>query len=56
MIRVLENTRQTIPAALNQAIAHAEGEYIVRLDAHTFPNRTILNIVSDLYRPVRRIM
>ena len=37
-IRILENSHQTIPAALNLAIANARGEYIVRLDAHSLPD------------------
>lgn len=34
---VLDNTCRTIPAALNLAIRQAQGEYIVRLDAHSIP-------------------
>jgi GT2 family glycosyltransferase len=33
----VDNQTGTIPAALNQAIAAAEGEIIVRLDAHSVP-------------------
>lgn len=36
-VRVVDNTRRTIPAALNRAIEAAEGEWIVRLDGHSKP-------------------
>ncbi len=36
-IRVVDNPRRAIPAALNQALAAAAGEIIVRLDAHSIP-------------------
>lgn len=37
-IRIIDNPKRTIPAALNTAIAAARGNYIVRLDAHSIPN------------------
>ncbi len=37
-IHVVENPRRSIPAALNSALAQAQGEYIVRLDAHSRPD------------------
>jgi succinoglycan biosynthesis protein ExoA len=36
-LRVLDNTRRTIPSSLNLAIREARGEIIVRLDAHSIP-------------------
>ena len=36
-IRLVENPRRVIPAALNCALAAARGQYIVRLDAHSVP-------------------
>ncbi|MCC7118136.1 MAG: glycosyltransferase family 2 protein [Anaerolineales bacterium] len=36
-IRLVQNVKRTIPAALNQAIREARGEIIVRLDAHSIP-------------------
>ncbi len=36
-VRVVENAKRNIPAGLNQAIRAAEGEIIVRLDAHSMP-------------------
>jgi len=37
-VRVVDNERHTIPAALNLAIRESRGEIIVRLDAHSQPN------------------
>ncbi|MBN1145956.1 MAG: glycosyltransferase family 2 protein [Anaerolineales bacterium] len=36
-LRVVDNPARSIPAALNRAIAAAQGEIIVRLDAHSAP-------------------
>ena len=36
-LQIVDNSKQTIPAALNVAIAAAQGEVIVRLDAHSIP-------------------
>jgi len=36
-VRVLENSVQTIPSGLNQAIRESRGGIIVRLDAHSMP-------------------
>ncbi len=36
-IKVVENIKRIIPAALNLAIENAVGEYIVRMDGHTIP-------------------
>jgi glycosyltransferase involved in cell wall biosynthesis len=38
-VRVVDNHKRTIPAALNTAITSAKGEIIVRLDAHSVPHR-----------------
>ena len=37
-LRVVDNERRIIPAALNLAIKESRGEIIVRLDAHSQPN------------------
>jgi len=37
-IKVIENSKQTIPAALNSAIRISKGNIILRLDAHAFPS------------------
>ena len=36
-VHVLENPNQIIPAALNVGIAAAQGEFILRMDAHAIP-------------------
>jgi glycosyltransferase involved in cell wall biosynthesis len=36
-VTVVDNPQRIIPAGLNQAIAAASGQYIVRLDAHSIP-------------------
>ncbi len=38
-IKVVENTKSTIPAALNTAIKASKNEIIVRLDAHSKPDQ-----------------
>ena len=42
-VRVIDNHTQTIPSGLNQAIRAANGEYIVRLDAHSNPEPEYIN-------------
>ncbi|MBN2503362.1 MAG: glycosyltransferase family 2 protein [Anaerolineales bacterium] len=37
-VHVIDNNARTIPAALNRAIEAAQGETIVRLDAHSVPH------------------
>lgn len=37
-VRVIENPKRIIPAALNRAIEEARGEFIIRLDAHSVPH------------------
>ncbi len=37
LLRVVDNPRRSIPAALNRAIQAARGEYLLRLDAHCVP-------------------
>jgi cellulose synthase/poly-beta-1,6-N-acetylglucosamine synthase-like glycosyltransferase len=37
-VRVVENPKRIIPAALNLGVQAAAGEYIVRLDAHSVPH------------------
>lgn len=37
-ITVIDNEKRTIPAGLNTAISAANGEFIVRLDAHSMPD------------------
>ncbi len=37
-LTVIDNRKKTIPSGLNQAIQAANGEYIIRLDAHSNPH------------------
>jgi len=37
LVRLIENPQRTIPAALNRALQAAQGEIVVRLDAHSAP-------------------
>lgn len=39
IVRVVENEKRNIPAGLNKAINAAQGEFIVRLDAHSMPQQ-----------------
>jgi glycosyltransferase involved in cell wall biosynthesis len=41
-IVLIDNPDRTIPAALNRAIAAAEGKYLLRLDAHVSPHEGYL--------------
>ena len=48
-IRVIENPKKSIPAALNAAIAVARGGIVLRLDAHSFPDKDYVRFaVEDL--------
>ena len=48
-ICVVDNPRRIIPAALNCALAEAQGEIIVRMDAHSMPHPDYIErSVSDL--------
>ncbi|MBN2044503.1 MAG: glycosyltransferase family 2 protein, partial [Anaerolineales bacterium] len=37
-LRIVENPKRIIPAALNIGIENARGEYVIRLDAHSIPH------------------
>ncbi len=37
LMKVVDNPKRTIPAAINAAAAATSGEYLVRLDAHSMP-------------------
>jgi len=37
IIKLVDNTKRIIPAALNLALENATGEFIVRMDGHTLP-------------------
>lgn len=38
-VKIVDNPKQIIPAALNTAIAAARGVFLVRMDAHSIPRR-----------------
>jgi succinoglycan biosynthesis protein ExoA len=38
-IRVIDNPKRNIPAGLNVALVAATGEYVIRLDAHSVPDK-----------------
>lgn len=42
-IRVVDNVKRTIPAAINLAAYSAQGEYLLRLDAHSVPASDYVN-------------
>jgi succinoglycan biosynthesis protein ExoA len=49
VVRVVENPKRIIPAALNIGIEEARGQYVVRLDAHSVPHpEYILRSVAGL--------
>jgi succinoglycan biosynthesis protein ExoA len=41
-VRLLDNPGRTVPAALNIALARADGDFLVRVDAHSIPSRGYL--------------
>lgn len=48
-IRMLDNHRRTIPSALNLGLDAARGQYVVRLDAHSVPEKDYVErCVMDL--------
>ena len=49
IIRVVDNPKKIIPAALNRGLAAANGQYIVRLDAHSMPESNYVQLcIADL--------
>lgn len=47
-IKVIENTKQTIPSGVNCAAKAANGEILIRLDAHSEPNEEYVKTSVDL--------
>ncbi len=43
-IRIVDNPKQTIPAAVNVAAKAAQGDYLIRLDAHSVPTVNMFKI------------
>ncbi len=49
VVRLIDNPRLSIPAAVNTGIASARGEIIIRLDGHSFPSKNYIELsVRDL--------
>jgi succinoglycan biosynthesis protein ExoA len=49
VVRLVDNPKRVIPAALNCALSAAQGQYIIRLDAHSVPaSDYIERCVEDL--------
>lgn len=50
-VRIVDNPKRVIPSALNTAIQAARGEILIRLDAHSVPQREYIErCVDDLER------
>ena len=49
-IRIVDNFKRTIPAAINLAANSAQGEYLLRLDAHSVPAGDYIQNSIDLLR------
>ena len=47
---VVDNPKRTIPAAVNIAVENAMGEFIVRMDAHSAPNREYIRHSVELLK------
>jgi len=49
VVKIVDNPQRTIPAAVNAAANVAQGEYLVRLDAHSVPYPAYISIcIRDL--------
>jgi len=49
-IRIVDNIKRTIPAAINLAANSAQGEYLLRLDAHSVPADDYIQKSIDLLK------
>ncbi|MBM3137813.1 MAG: glycosyltransferase family 2 protein, partial [Chloroflexi bacterium] len=49
-VRIVENPKRTIPSGVNTAVENAQGEFIVRMDAHSVPNKEYVQHSIDLLR------
>ena len=48
-IKLLHNPDKTVPYAMNMGITHAQGDFIVRVDAHAlFPKNYVSKLVNNL--------
>ena len=49
LVKVVDNPKRIIPAALNAALEAAQGEFIIRLDGHSMPYPDyVKNCITDL--------
>lgn len=49
VIKIVDNKKRIIPAGLNRAIETAQGNFIIRMDAHSIPNQDyIKNCIEGL--------
>jgi succinoglycan biosynthesis protein ExoA len=49
-IRLVDNPRRAIPAALNLGVSAAQGDVIVRMDAHSIPSPDYVRLAVELLR------
>jgi succinoglycan biosynthesis protein ExoA len=49
-VSIAKNDARTIPSAVNRAVETADGEYIVRLDAHSMPEKDYVERCISLLR------
>lgn len=47
-ITIIENPKRTIPAAVNLAAENSRGKYLIRLDAHSIPDKDYIRTSIDL--------
>jgi glycosyltransferase involved in cell wall biosynthesis len=50
LVKVVDNTKQTIPSGVNCAAKAAKGEILIRLDAHSEPNEEYVKTSVDLLK------
>jgi len=49
-VKVIDNPKRTIPAAVNLAVGTASAEFIIRMDAHSVPDRNYVKLCIDSIR------
>jgi len=47
VIRIIDNKKRDIPSGLNRAIENAQGKYLIRMDAHSIPDRDYIKYCID---------
>ena len=43
-VKVVDNPKRTIPTAVNKAVQHSSGVFVVRLDAHSIPESSYVDL------------